>query len=645
MTISDFIYDHFAGLKGGLKKGSYSPLTMVSLKNTALKALRVQSQEKKRFFGQDALLPFTSVSTKTSVKEDGTFDVAFENRPLGKIKKDLWQILTSGMFSENLMTEKKQKIDHYKNEKNAGFKIYSAFVNEKDYWKTKIDTNKTYEQYVDLLISNGEAKSKGGRLEIVVDDIEKGKNFIVSGPSIILATNIYQLHKLARKENINENIIEPVVYLASLLMLPAMVSKEDIRSDKDFSLELSRKLLPYLYESIDKKIEDSFGDVVANFAVKIANDRIEKLNQDIEEYNKDKDDKEKLEKYLKIDNFYYDARLEELLDQRITKFQDLPIRWAREGSNYKWTIVNKDGTVENLFVTDDEKLEEESCDYAFKSLESKDEAQILAAFEFFDNQITNEKNHDKIVDTFEEVAEILFSNLILLSYVNKKGQIDQGNRENMEQIFTLPLVQCLGNMDRKGIIKAEQKSYESVKRLFKEAGKEKEFEDNFKYFNHRYNRERISTDYIKKTSKIVLSELRKAQNKKSTKKGNEKIVESALQKLLSEFSLSYPKGMLTGLYKGILPSDFNSDNSERKSDYQNLYDAVFNGNEILTSDSSLEIYFKVLCHVGKNLDAIKKLGDNNPDTVIDENAVRSISKDKKEIKNEIKDIINDVLKR
>ena len=645
MTISDLIYDHFAGIKNGLKKGAYNPLTMVSLKNIALDSLRFQTQNTDRNIGQDALLPFLNASIKTTVKEDGIFDVSFVARPLGKIKKDLWQILTSGMFSDNLIEAKMQKISHYKDEKDAGFKIYSAFVNENDYWKTKIETNKTYEKYVNVIISSGEATLKGGKLNIVADDIERGKTFTVSGPAIVLATNLYHLHKMAKQINIDESFVEPVVYLSALLLMPALTTKEDIKSKNDFTFELSRKLLPYLYESISKEIENNTAYHIVDFAVNLANSRIEKLNHDIFNYNKGKDDKERLEEYPRVDSLYYDMKIDQLTKQKIVKFQDLPIRWSKNGSNFKWEFVSKEGKVGYMFVDDDKKLEEGSASLAFKGLASNDEEQILASFEFFDSQIVGEENHDKVVDTFEETAEILYANLILLSYINKIGRISEENRKNMEQIFTIPLIKCLNNMGKDSIKIAEQKAYDSVRKLFVDAKKGDEFDDNFKYFNHRYNRKKLSENFIKDFSKIAIDELRKAQNKKNTKKGNEKIEEVALSKLLPELSLSYKNGIINALYEGVLPDDFESKNADRKDYYKSVYEAIKNGHDIVNGDKPIEIYLNLLLNVGKNLNEIQKLGDNNPNAVLDDQIVKTVVKSKQDIKKETKDTIKSVLDR
>lgn len=645
MTISELIYEHFAGLKGGLKKGTYSPLTMASVKNTVLKSLCSQSQAKNRNYGQDALLPFLDSSIKTTVKEDGSIAVDFVARSLGKIKKDLWQILTSGMFSENLITAKIDSINKYKGKKDEGFKIYSAFADESDYWKTKIETNKTYEKYINLLLLSGEASVEGDELKLEASDIDKSKTFKMHGPSILLATNIHQLNEIAIEKNIEEKIIEPVVYLASLLMLPVLTTKEDIKNKKDFTFELSRKLLPYLYESIDKDIENSTAFSIVDLAVDLANTRIEKLNEVIDDYNKDKSDEDKEEKYETVDSLYYDMKINQLVQQKIMKFQDLPVRWAKDGSNYRWAIVDNSGKLGYLYVADDEKLKTDDIKEVFNLLKSNDEAQILASFEFLDQQIINDGEHDKVVDTFEEVAEILYANLILLSYINKNGGINDENRKNMEQIFTIPLIQCLGNMDKDSIKTIEQKAYNSVRKLFVSAGEGKEFDDNFKYFNHRYNRKKLSEDYLKSVNKIIVTELRAYQNKKETKNGKEKVAETALSKLLPELSLAYKKGIVSALYEGVLPDDFDTKNTSRKDVYKQLYEAIKYDKDVTTGDKATDIYLKILLGIGKSLKEIQELGDKNPDAVLDEQAVKSATKTKKEIEAETKDIIKDILNR
>ena len=200
-------------------------------------------------------------------------------------------------------------------------------------------------------------------------------------------------------------------------------------------------------------------------------------------------------------------------------------------------------------------------------------------------------------------------------------------------------------MDKDSIKTIEQKAYNSVRKLFVSAGEGKEFDDNFKYFNHRYNRKKLSEDYLKSVNKIIFTELRGYQNKKETRNGKEKVAETALSKLLPELSLAYKKGIVSALYEGVLPDDFDTKNTSRKDVYKRLYEAIKYDKDVTTGDKATDIYLKILLIIGKSLKGIQELGDNNPDIVLDEQAVKSATKTKKEIEAETKDIIKDILNR
>ena len=429
-SISELIYDHFAGLEPKdktqplLKRvptGRYAALSLTSLKNKALSTLCANAYKgKKRDFCQDALSALSDTTLKTTVGSDGKFDVQFEFRKLDKIKKDFWQLATAGIFPGDVQ-EKLKMIEDVKAKKNAGYKSFGAFVGNDDYWKIKSSCNQTDAKLLQLMNENGEVVIDWAnkRLHFTSASLFKNKKFDIKDvTAAIFASNLQTLEDKAAAMYNDGDLIEPAVQLASILFIQAVTEQADLKDGNDVPSEFAEKMLPFLYESMPN-LSDEDNETVRQMAFELANERIQELNNVIEAHNKLSS--KPLEKYPDIKQFYHDTQVYRLLDQKINKFQDLPIKWAKEGSNYLWRVLDENGVVSEVYVEDKDLIKDGDFQEAFKRLESNDEDKILSAFEFFDREIAK-TTKSKAINNFEEAASAIFSNLILLSYASEKAK-------------------------------------------------------------------------------------------------------------------------------------------------------------------------------------------------------------------------------
>ena len=429
-SISELIYDHFAGLEPKdktqplLKRvptGRYAALSLTSLKNKALSTLCANAYKgKKRDFCQDALSALSDTTLKTTVASDGKFDVQFEFRKLDKIKKDFWQLATAGIFPGDVQ-EKLKMIEDVKAKKNAGYKSFGAFVGNDDYWKIKSSCNQTDAKLLQLMNENGEVVIDWAnkRLHFTSASLFKNKKFDIKDvTAAIFASNLQTLEDKAAAMYNDGDLIEPAVQLASILFIQAVTEQADLKDGNDVPSEFAEKMLPFLYESMPN-LSDEDNETVRQMAFELANERIQELNNVIEAHNKLSS--KPLEKYPDIKQFYHDTQVYRLLDQKINKFQDLPIKWAKEGSNYLWRVLDENGVVSEVYVEDKDLIKDGDFQEAFKRLESNDEDKILSAFEFFDREIAK-TTKSKAINNFEEAASAIFSNLILLSYASEKAK-------------------------------------------------------------------------------------------------------------------------------------------------------------------------------------------------------------------------------
>ena len=624
-SISELIYDHFAGLEPKdktqplLKRvptGRYAALSLTSLKNKALSTLCANAYKgKKRDFCQDALSVLSDTTLKTTIASDGKFDVQFEFRKLDKIKKDFWQLATAGIFPGDVQ-EKLKMIEDVKAKKNAGYKSFGAFVGNDDYWKIKSSCNQTDAKLLQLMNENGEVVIDWAnkQLHFTSSSLLKNKKFDIKDvTAAIFASNLQTLEDKAAAMYNDGDLIEPAVQLASILFIQAVTEQADLKDGNDVPSEFAEKMLPFLYDSMPN-LSDEDNETVRQMAFELANERIQELNNMIEAHNKLSS--KPLEKYPDIKQFYHDTQVYRLLDQKINKFQDLPIKWAKEGSNYLWRIIDENGVVSEVYVEDKDLIKDGDFQEAFKRLESNDEDKILSAFEFFDREIAK-TTKSKAINNFEEAASAIFSNLILLSYASEKAKISDENRKTMEQIFTVPLLQCLDELDNHAYARVERKAYDDAKALFEKADKAQDFEDNFKFFEHRYNRFDIAKKFLNTVGRILRSKSKREVNKKRPRyrliNDLDEIcnIELEAKKNRPEGCTSIPMG----IYHDIAPDKFKTENAQRKEDYKAVYEVSNNPGSVMAANIKGNVKLEILACAGQALKEIEKIGID-PDKVI-----------------------------
>lgn len=392
------------------------------------------------------LLPFITKQVKMVPNGDG-YVRTFFGRTLGGVSKDLDQMASMGMFGDNAAKKVESRRATFAEGKEQFGETYA--------WLNQLTENEELKQdadeYYDIV-------KKMGEVQEVVEKGERSFRFSVSADkkfNIQISRNEYAkflisslLNDFITKKDPNfivENktthekidLKMPAIYLATILTLRSVV-----KDDKSFNDILSNLVTP-LRESITPEMFGVDNATVREEAIALCKARLEQLNQNGGTYNTD------------IGALFHDLVLEQQLHRRIEKVNDLAIRMTNEGSNYPFMIIKESGI---SYVKVDDSAKFENSQQAFANLNKA--ATALNSFSYLDRAIFENKE-DKIIDSFEEIAEVLMANLLIL----ENSSMSENGKKTFQQMFVVPLVQCLDNLDAKAIKKAQDAALEDVKGL------------------------------------------------------------------------------------------------------------------------------------------------------------------------------------
>lgn len=392
------------------------------------------------------LLPFITKQVKMVPNGDG-YVRTFFGRTLGGVSKDLDQMASMGMFGDNAAKKVESRRATFAEGKEQFGETYA--------WLNQLAENKELKQdadeYYDIV-------KKMGEVQEVVEKGERSFRFSVSADkpfNIQISRNEYAkflisslLNDFITKKDANfivENktthekidLKMPTIYLATILTLRSVV-----KDDKSFNDILSNLVTP-LRESITPEMFGVDNATVREEAIALCKARLEQLNLNGGTYNTD------------IGALFHDLVLEQQLHRRIEKVNDLAIRMTNEGSNYPFMIIKESGI---SYAKIEESAKFENAKEAFTNLNKASTA--LNSFSYLDRAIFENKE-DKIIDSPEEIAEALMANLLIL----ENSGMSENGKKTFQQMFVVPLVQCLDNLDAKAIKKAQDAALEDVKGL------------------------------------------------------------------------------------------------------------------------------------------------------------------------------------
>lgn len=414
--------------------------------------------------------------------------------------------------------------------------------------------------------------------------------------------------KTAKEQNVPQHLFKPAVYLSSILVLASITGKDYPETTN----ELIKKMVPFLHASISAENQNVDNFTLKNIAVDLANSRIRQLNGGISSPD---------DKYKKLDDLFKSLQIRKLFEEKIVKFSDIPLQWSGQGVNPKWKFIDRDGSEFQIFVGLKEPLgDKTNLKDIFSYLESNDEDKILAGFEFIDKELLKAgrivKRNRVGKEDFKTAVEILYTNLILLSYlVNEKKITDSEILSMLEEIFVLPLVQCQMNLSKKQLEVCEASAYENVRYIFEVAHKEDEFSEKFGYFTNRYEKEKLSKEFLKE----VAGTIKTLKQQNQLKKRPNNVVAAALKDSLDVVSdgLRFKHGIIANLYRRISLADYKEGKASdsMKSDYEAIYDTkpedISVADEVPDRQKVL-LYLKTLAYIGQGLSAIDSLAKDMP---------------------------------
>ena len=629
--LSEFIYLHFTGKKKDKKgniivKGTYSPLNAQSLKKKALQEF-TDTDWDSLYSVKDVFLPFTEHKLEKNLSSNGAYSSKLIFLRLNTVKDALWEFMTKGMYAETLANDNNEMMQVFAKAEMRGGSFYSIFQIDDDYWKTEngFDSSNKIDKYFNLIKTLGEAEVTGEKYKFVDDIVFKlgDKATLKNDEEIILASTLISLIKTAKEKNVPQHLFKPAVYLSSILVLASITGKDYPETTN----ELIKKMVPFLHASISAENQNVDNFTLKNIAVDLANSRIRQLNDRISSPD---------DKYKELDDLFKSLQIRKLFEEKIVKFSDIPLQWSGQGVNPKWKFIDRDGSEFQIFVEPKEALgDETNLTDIFFSLESNDEDKILAGFEFIDKELLKVgrivKRNRVGKEDFKTAVEILYTNLILLSYLVKEEKIkDTEILSMLEEIFVLPLVQCQMSLSKKQLEVCEASAYENVRYIFEVAHKGKEFSEKFGFFTNRYEKEKLSKEFLK----AVAGTIKTLKQKNQLKKRDYNVVAAAALKdsldVVSD-GLRFKHGIIANLYRSIAPADYEKGKASdsMKSDYGAIYDTK--PEDISVADGvpdrqKVLLYLKTLAYIGQGLSAIASLAKEMP---IDGEKIAEAKEDKK----------------
>lgn len=619
--LSEFIYLHFTGMKKDKKgetivKGTYSPLNAQSLKKKALQEF-TDTYWDSLYSVKDVFLPFTEHKLKKNLSSNGAYSSKLISLQLNTVKDALWEFMTKGMYAETLANDNNKMMQVFAEAEMHGGSFYSIFQIDDDYWKTEngFDSSDKIDKYFKLIETLGEAEVTGEKYKFVDDVVFKlgDEATLKNEEEIILASTIISLIKTAKEQNVPQHLFKPAVYLSSILVLASITGKDYPETTN----ELIKKMVPFLHASISAENQNVDNFTLKNIAVDLANSRIRQLNGDISSPDDKPDDQ-----YKELDNLFKSLQIRKLFEEKIVKFSDIPLQWSGQGVNPKWKFIDRDGSEFQIFVEPKEALGDETdLKSIFSYLESNDEDKILAGFEFIDKELLKAgrivKGNRVGKEDFKTAVEILYTNLILLSYlVDEKKIADPEILSMLEEIFVLPLVQCQMSLSKKQLEVCEASAYENVRYIFVVADKEDEFSEKFGYFTNRYEKEKLSKEFLKAVAGTIKTLKQRNQLKK---RSHNVAAAAALKDSLDAVSdgLRFKHGIIANLYRSISPADYRKGKASEsmKSDYEAIYGKK--PEDISVADNvpdrqKVLLYLKTLAYIGQGLSAIDSLASKMP---------------------------------
>ncbi len=648
--LSEFIYLHFTGKKKDKKgnsivKGTYSPLNAQFLKKKALQEF-TDTYWDSLYSVKDVFLPFTEHKLEKNLSSNGAYSSKLISLQLNTVKDALWEFMTKGMYAETLANDNNKMMQVFAEAEMHGGSFYSIFQIDDHYWETEngFDSSDKIDKYFELIKKLGEAEVKGEDYAFVDNIVFKlgEKATLKNEEEIILASTIISLIKTAKEKNVPQHLFKPAVYLSSILVLASITGKDYPETTN----ELIKKMVPFLHASISAENQNVDNFTLKNIAVDLANSRIKQLNGGISSPD---------DKYKELDNLFKSLQIRKLFEEKIVKFSDIPLQWSGQGVNPKWKFIDRDGSEFQIFVEPKEALGDKTdLKNIFSSLESNDEDKILAGFEFIDKELLKELLKDERIvkrnrvgkEDFKTAVEILYTNLILLSYlVNEKKIANTEILSMLEEIFVLPLVQCQMSLSKKQLEVCEASAYENVRYIFEVAHKGEEFSDKFGFFTNRYEKEKLSKEFLKAVARTIKALKQGNQLKKSSRNV---VATAALKDSLDAVSdgLRFKHGIIANLYRSISPADYRKGKASEsmKSDYEAIYgkkpEEVSVADDIPDRQKVL-LYLKTLAYIGQGLSAIDSFASKMP---IDGEKIDEAKKAEKITKEDIKSTIGGFVK-
>ena len=538
------------------------------------------------------LAPFCATTFKMKPAGENGYIAEYDYRTLELVRKDLYQFCLKGMFASDVKQARDKFEEIYAEREKEGWGIYKT-LSDPSYWGAEIKDQQDIEKYFDAISKLGEAK--GSRLDYsLIGKGEKNLDLRVNGDlMLMLGSTLIELNNLAEEDDLPKEIKEPVIYLATILVL-----NETLASNPEVFDKVTKQMAPYFCASITKDLNSIRNCDVRDLAVRLASKRIEKLNSALPDADKYPNNAQRL---------FHDLKLTESLKTQIRKLNDLKIKWTEEGSNYSWALIDDNG--EEIFYTlyseEGDELPAKDFEEAFGRLASDDTETILTALEYFDREIVAKKE-DKTIDTFEEVATLICSNLMVAEFIKNPTE-----KEKVQEILLLPLVQCFKNLDSKQISKVKMQAYEDAKKLFEENGKSKEFDEKY----GKYGKSEI--DFVKEGKK-VLQNTQKAIGSIGSKKkvGMDEREVSAIIKNAYYALRSWNVGLAGKIQQAV------SSGKNKKE----IEDLIANGTSKIKSDDVKAGITSIMSDFAQNLMEIKGLSESGE--IYSEEEKKEIREDK-----------------
>lgn len=427
MTISELLNAHFSK---DLKKEALTP---DKLRKAAKETFEVKDLSEKE---RAALLSMISTSYKMEGKEHKYF-----YRTMGQVEKDLKQLLTGGIFGEEKAEKRfeseKQAYLAKKAEAKEGAIVLPQFSEKHSLMRS----SEVYKYVINKLgeIKVEENDGKRSFTFVNLQNQEPMKN--TETQKLVLTSLVESIGRLADEHNKNSDEKakisaaerDCVVYLASMLVLENLNNERDKASHEETALAIEEAfgaMLPYLAYSIDESIFKEPNSRIFELATRLAKNRIGEINRILSEKNQFADN---------VYKHFKDAKFSDVLYKSVNNFTDLRVAFDEQGSNFSFSVIDDKG-IELFFNTIRRPETEEDASAAFKS---KNVATVLSGFAFLDYKMLEDET-DRDIDTYEEAAQMLLTNLLVAEHID----ISQDMRKSLQQIFVFPFIQAYSKLSQ-----------------------------------------------------------------------------------------------------------------------------------------------------------------------------------------------------